>query len=152
MISGVQNKRSVPARAVLVACWLSAALLPCGCETDHGWHLSDYPATDIVPLQGDYSFDQEGRFSVSNDPATGESFVVFSRDGARFDRSAVIKGVFLHTHGEIDGADCPPDSYGISGSFVTDSRAIGEIAYAEECRITRRAGFNAQRLGTTAPQ
>lgn len=130
-----------PARmvvAVLCACLLAA------CGNDGGWRLPEQSATGITPRVGSYSFSASGCFSVIEDPGTTERFVEFASDCFRFDTISIKGGAFRRTHGKIDGTDCPTDSYGIAGHFVTDTRAEGTIKYAFDCNIRRREEFVAE--------
>ena len=96
---------------------LSAAVVTLwGCHyiSEMDYDLSEFPATNITPEKGAYSFDQEGSFSVVEDSATGLLSVRFSRDGYRYDVIPVENGAFFHQHGQIGGTECPTDGYGIS--------------------------------------
>jgi len=97
-----------------------------------GWNLSPASPTNVVPQSGQYSFSQQGSFSVLD----GGGAIRFSRDNYRFDTITVQSGAFYHAHGEINGTDCPTDSYAISGSFTDSTHASGVISYATDCSIT----------------
>ena len=120
-------------------------LTGCTPNDDNGYGLSSYSSTGVIPEVGSYSFTLEGEFSVVDDSTTGLRSVRFSQDGFRFDLITVQNGVFFHEHGEVNGTDCPTDGYGISGHFVTTTRAEGRVVYATDCRVTSRQDFAAQR-------
>lgn len=122
----------------LAAVCLSALLSGC----PPGWDLPEPERTGIEPLPGDYTFNQRGCFSVRADD--GRKVVVFGADCFRFDEIKIEEGGFRHEHGEIDGTHCPTDSYGISGTFKTETRAEGVIKYAFDCEITEEARFIAE--------
>jgi hypothetical protein len=106
-----------------------------GGSTQSGWNMSRPPETNITPQPGEYTFSQEGCFSVSADGGN----VVFARDCFRSDSIPIVNGSFAYTHGEIGGTDCPTDSYSISGSFTDTNTASGKISYATNCQITQNS-------------
>ena len=116
-----------------------------GGNDSHDWGIPDPTKTGIDPSTGSYSFNQKGCFSVTQD-STGAKFVYFSSDCYRYDSIPVEGGAFIYKHGEIGGTDCPTDSYAISGSFVSTTRAEGIIKYASQCQITGEANFIAERF------
>lgn len=134
-------------KVLALAVMVSLGHLLTGCESgdDTGYGLRGYTSTGVTPEAGSFSFNQEGSFSVVDDPATGLRSVRFSRDGFRYDHIPVQNGTFFLEHGEIGGTHCPTDGYAISGHFVTSTVAEGQIAYATDCRVTARVEFAAQK-------
>jgi hypothetical protein len=107
-----------------------------GCGGLAGWDVSAPPGTGVSPEAGEYSFTQQGCFSVVQEPQTGDKHVRFSSDCYRFDRIPIRNGRFERAWGQIGGTHCPSDSYKIAGVFETPTRARGEIQYAYACRTT----------------
>jgi hypothetical protein len=107
------------------------------------WQLPQMSPTGIVPEDGEYSFSQKGSFRVMSH-STG-SFIQFSVEQRLFGAIPVIDGAFMNCFGQIGGTYCPSDSYGISGHFVTPTRAEGIIKYASDCQITTESPFVAEK-------
>ena len=107
------------------------------------WQLPQMSPTGIVPEDGEYSFSQKGSFRVMSH-STG-SFIQFSVEQRILGAIPVIDGAFMNCFGQIEGTFCPSDSYGISGHFVTPTRAEGIIKYASDCQITAEVPFVAEK-------
>lgn len=146
----------------MAKCWLSHLpfvflifLIPffflgCGGDTESttGWNLSKSTETNIAPDIGDYTFNQTGCFSVKED-SNENVYISFSSESGncvRFDNIEITNGAFYKEYGEIEGTNCPTDSYAISGSFITSSKAEGTIKYAYDCQITNTVTFVAELL------
>jgi hypothetical protein len=134
---------------LLTSICLVALLSSCGSEDGGGsWDLPKPSETGIDPLPGSYSFSQKGCFKVIQDTASSKKFVVFASDCFRSDQIEINRGAFRNTWGQIDGTHCPTDAYGISGSFVTPTRAEGTIKYGFDCEVTSEAAFTAEFAGS----
>jgi hypothetical protein len=110
------------------------------------WDLPEANETGVTPSPGVYSFSEEGLFEVAEDD--GAYVLRFSVDGYRWDEIEIENGGFRYAWGEINGTDCPTDSYAISGGFVEPTRAEGVIKYASGCDLKKKASFVAEQQTT----
>ena len=104
-----------------------------GCGPAPGWNLPVPEKSNIKPKPGVYDLGSAGCFEV----AAGGETLLFSADCYRTDEISIVNGAFTHAWGEILGLHCPTDSYGISGTFVSETHAEGTIKYASDCRIVK---------------
>lgn len=127
-------------------------MVGCGGQDD-GWDLSESSPTDIVPDCTNYTFVTNQAindshhirfvFYVEKD-SQDKPVVVFSTDGQRWDRIAIDRGTFYYTWGDINGTNCPTDSYGISGHFTKKGKAEGFIKLTYDSCIVAKATFVAK--------
>lgn len=122
------------------------ALGPMGCDEVDGGCDYDLPPAAISQFQpavGTYTFSSRGCFCVSE----GGQSILFASDCFRYDTIRVINGRFMNEWGEIGWCGshhCPTDGYGISGVFVSPTRAEGVIKYANGCSILSDFNFVAE--------
>lgn len=148
---------------------IGAGIIFCGCENG----LDMQSSTGVAPKNGRYRFveqrepdrcqhinyDSEGEMYftdcecpkssqdsreydvyVAERRDTGQQFLVYKRTAL-----PIVDGRFHNQFGEIHGTFCPSDGYEISGHFVSETRAEGEILRIVYCHEEGSYPFAAEK-------
>ncbi|MGB5986453.1 MAG: hypothetical protein WBG37_14200 [Desulfobacterales bacterium] len=137
-------------RGWLIIVCIGVLLLGAACDSGSdgsaerdGWELAQYDDTDVIPNVGNYEFSATGCFEVRQDPELDQRILFYASDCFNYRRMEIVNGTFYGIWGDIDGTQCPEDSFGISGHFNTPRTAVGTVKYARDCAIFESLEFTA---------